>query len=142
MLKIKSSQTMNRSGPSIDMTPMIDMVFQLLIFFLLTSIFAAQPVLDLTLPAAEHARDKEENKKFHLYLNKGGKIFIDQEEVSVEDLSKALKEKMEAAGEKALLLSADEEVPFRSIVRVLDVVKGLEILNLAIVTRPIKGESK
>ena len=90
MLRLKSSRTDAGSTPFIDMTPMIDMVFQLLIFFLLTSIFAAQPALDLTLPSAEHAKEEAREESVHLFIQKEGTIFIDEEEISLEGLGAAL----------------------------------------------------
>lgn len=140
MLRLKSSRTDADSIPSIDMTPMIDMVFQLLIFFLLTSIFAAQPVLDLTLPSAEDAKEKGQEESVHLFIRKEGKIFIDEEEIPLEGLGAALQAKIGADRKRPVLLSADREAPFQRFVDVLDVVRRHDLSNLAILTRP-KEES-
>lgn len=142
MLKLKSSQMPKSATPPIDMTPMIDMVFQLLIFFLLTSIFAAQPILDLALPPAKHAQAQEEKKEVHLVLKKEGKVFIGEEEIAMGLLPQVLKEKMGAGDKKTLFLSADQEVPFRFFVRVLDMAKGLGLSDLAILTQPAEDRSE
>ncbi|NKE73545.1 ExbD/TolR family protein [Candidatus Manganitrophus noduliformans] len=140
MLRLKSSRTDAGSTPFIDMTPMIDMVFQLLIFFLLTSIFAAQPALDLTLPSAEHAKEEAREESVHLFIQKEGTIFIDEEEISLEGLGAALQAKVEADRKRPILLSADREAPFQRFVDVLDVVRHHNHSNLTVLTRP-KGES-
>lgn len=136
MLRLKSSRTDADAAPSLDMTPMIDMVFQLLIFFLLTSIFAAQPALDLTLPSAEHAKEKAQEEGMHLFIQKEGKIFIDEREVSLEGVAAVLSASVEADRRRPVLLSADREAPFQRFVDILDVVQRLHLSNLAILTGP------
>lgn len=134
MLRLRSSHIPKESTPSIDMTPMIDMVFQLLIFFMLTSIFAAQPVLDLALPKAEHAKAADQKEEVHLFIDREGALFVDQAAVPKEALRAVLKETLEGGPKKTLLLSADQSVPFRLFVHVLDVTRGLGLQDLAIVT--------
>jgi len=136
MLRLKSSRTETGATPSIDMTPMIDMVFQLLIFFMLTSIFASQPVLDLALPKAEHAKADDQKEEVHLFIDREGALFVDQAPVLKEALRAVLKEKLEGGSKKTLLLSADQSAPFRFFVHVLDVTQGLGLRDLAIVTEP------
>lgn len=136
MLRLRSSRAATGSPPSIDMTPMIDMVFQLLIFFLLTSIFASRPVLDLVLPEAEHAKTGGEREAVHLFIDREGRLFVDQETVPKEALRAVLEKKLEGAPEKTILLSADQSAPFRLFVHVLDVTQGLGLHDLAIVTEP------
>ncbi len=137
MLRLKSSRIETGATPSIDMTPMIDMVFQLLIFFMLTSIFASQPVLDLALPKAEHAKVDDQKEEVHLFIDREGALFVDQTAVPKEALRAVLKEKLEGGSKKTLLLSADQSVPFRFFVHVLDVTQGLGLRDLAIVTDPL-----
>lgn len=135
MLRLRYNRGKEGSNSTINMTPMIDVVFQLLIFFLLTSILVAQPVLELVLPEAEHTKGKEERNEIHLFIQKGGKVFLGEEEVSMEDLSEALRNKMGNAVKKGFILSVDQDVPFRIFVRVMDIAKGLGISDMAIVTR-------
>lgn len=136
MLRLKSTKTGSEHPSSIDMTPMIDMVFQLLIFFLLTSIFASQTVLDLTLPSAEQATKSGPNKKIDILIRKEGTILIDLQMVSLERLQAALQEKSANDSKIPVVLSADQEAPFQRFVDVLDAVRALGLSNLAIVTRP------
>ena len=136
MLRLKSSRTEADSTPSIDMTPMIDMVFQLLIFFMLTSIFASQPVLEMVLPTAENAKSGDEVEEVHLFIDREGTLFVDQSAVKIEALHEVLKEKLSEGPKKTLFLSADQSAPFRFFVHVLDVTQGLGLRDLAIVTEP------
>lgn len=141
MFRIKRSGE-EEAATGIDMTPMIDMVFQLLIFFMLTSIIAARPVLDLVLPRADQAKPKEDKEEIHLFLRKGGEIFIDEAPVTRQDLPEVLKGRIEGGKTKTLFLSADGQVQFHHFVDLLDLAKGLGVPDLAIVTRSADGESE
>lgn len=141
MIRLKGSKD-EEAAPGIDMTPMLDMVFQLLIFFMLTSIIAARPVLDLVLPRSEQAKPKEKNEEIHLFLKKEGEIFIDEVAVTREALPDVLKEKVGSGEKKTLFLSADREAHFHHFVHLLDVAKGLGVPDLAIVTRNEGGGSE
>lgn len=136
MLRLRSSQREKEFTPSIDMTPMIDMVFQLLIFFLLTSIFASRPVLDLVLPEAEHAKAGGEREEVRLFSDREGTLFVDQAAVPKEGLRAVLEKKLESGPKKTVFLSADRSAPFRFFVHVIDVTQGLGLQDLAIVTEP------
>lgn len=138
MLRLKSAKAGSDHPSSIDMTPMIDMVFQLLIFFLLTSIFASQTALDLILPSAEQAKASDPKKKIDVLIRKEGTILIDLQEVSLERLQAALQEKSADDPKIPVVLSADREAPFQRFVDVLDAVRALGLSNLAIVTRSEK----
>lgn len=140
MLRLRRAHTANDLAPSIDMTPMIDMVFQLLIFFLLTSIFASRPVLDLVLPEAEYSKASDQERELHLSIQKGGRIFVNQEEVPMEHLQAALKKRIKKDQRKTVFLSADSDVPFQIFVTVLDIAQDLGLSDLAIVTRPKEGQ--
>lgn len=140
MLRLTSSRIAKESS-SIDMTPMIDMVFQLLIFFLLTSIFASRPVLDLVLPEAEHAKAVDATEVVHLFINREGILFVDQTAAPEEALRAILKEKLEEGPKKTVLLSADREAPFQRFVHVLDVTRGLGLRDLSIVTDPSESQA-
>ncbi|MFQ5949554.1 MAG: ExbD/TolR family protein [Nitrospiria bacterium] len=140
MLRLKSGQQHTGSPPIINMTPMIDMVFLLLIFFLLTSIFVSRPVLDLTIPEAANSTTQEKGKEIRLFIRRGGEIEIDREEIALENLATVLRTKVERDQKKTLFLSADQDIPFRLFVRVLDVAQGLDLSDLAIVTQSPEGK--
>lgn len=136
MLRLKSSKALKGGASLIDMTPMIDIVFQLLIFFLLTSIFASQPTLDLVLPRADHAQVREEKKEIHLFIQRGGEVFVDREEVPLGKLRSALEQKIGEDRKRPLFLSADQDIPFQVFISVLDTIQGLGLSDLAVLTQP------
>jgi len=120
------------------MMPMIDMVFLLLIFFLLTSIVAHEDVLDISLPKATRSEAPAEDGVLQIVIRKGGQVELEHLPVSLEDMADILKSELhsEAAGgrRRKLLLRADREVSFGRFVQVLDRLQGLDVDDLAILT--------
>jgi len=113
-------QTISReSGP--DLTPMIDMVFLLLIFFLLTS-FLARPIIPVSLPEAEMV-ELEEKPDLTITVLKDGNLLFGGEEISDEKLERTLKRMLAFRQTSEVVIQSDKEVPFGRIVEVMDTVK-------------------
>lgn len=115
----------------LDLTPMLDVVFLLLIFFLLTS-FVAHPSLPLALPQAETGRSVPP-AKIGISIEDTGVIRLDGHEVAKRDLAAALASVPGvAAGD--LSLAADRNVPFGTVVEVMDIAKKVGVQSISVVT--------
>ena len=113
-------QTISRErGP--DLTPMIDMVFLLLIFFLLTS-FLARPTIPVSLPEAEMG-EMEQKPDLTITVLKDGNLLFGGEEISDEKLERTLKRMLAFRQTSEVVIQSDKEVPFGRIVEVMDTVK-------------------
>ncbi len=103
---------------SIDLTPLIDVVFMLLIFFIMTTTFS-KPVLELILPESENA--EQQNKKeaeILISITKDGKIFYKNAVIDKVGLIDLLNEN------PALLnVFVDKDAPFESFVNIVDIAK-------------------
>lgn len=122
-----------RTGSSLNMAPLIDIVFLLLIFFLLTSVFINDPGLDLALPEAKTS-DRLEPEEIVVYITKEGELYINVEPVSWEDLETRLQESLASGSKKTLVVKADKDVPFSWFVRVMDISRQAGALDLIIST--------
>ena len=107
------------SGP--DLTPLIDMVFLLLIFFLLTS-FLARPSIPVTLPETETAEVHAESY-ISVVVRKDGQILLSGTPVSEARLLRSLMRSYEMGEKREVVIMADREVPFGRVVEVMDVSK-------------------
>lgn len=127
----------NRKGrvsPNVDMTPMIDIVFQLIVFFLVSTTFAVVPGIKLNLPQSTTAEGTAV-QGITIFADKNGVMFFNDTEVSMETLGEQLvtfdtgKTKKE---EFPVSLEADEEVTNGTIVRIFDVIResGYSVINL------------
>ena len=104
----------------IDLTPLIDVIFMLLIFFIMTTTFS-KPVMDIILPVSETATERgERGPELLVSVTYDGKIIYNSEELAPEALAEVLDER---AGD-LLNLFVDEKAPFEAFVRVVDVARA------------------
>ncbi|MGB8247760.1 MAG: biopolymer transporter ExbD, partial [Chlorobium sp.] len=101
-----------------DLTPMIDIVFQLLIFFLLTSIYA-KPMLPVDLPASASAIVKEE-PDITVSINRDGLTFLNNRPVSAVQLGFDIKKMLDGRSDRTVCLLADKTVNFGLVIDVMD----------------------
>ena len=120
------------AGP--DLTPMIDMVFILLIFFLLTSVFIL-PAIDVQLPGAATG-EKPEELELTISLKADGTVFVNKEQVPVERLFTYLQQKAEEYQVQEVYLQADKALPFGEIVEVLDVTREVGFDSISFMVEP------
>ncbi|MFH1784096.1 MAG: biopolymer transporter ExbD [bacterium] len=124
-----------RSHPSIssDATPMADIVFLLLIFFMISSSFIIQPGIKINLPEAATSEAQLE-KQLLVTVSKDSKVFINKEEVSLKDLERELKAVFLNMQDKVLIIKADRRVTHGTVVEVMDKAKLAGAQRLAIAT--------
>lgn len=115
---------------SLDMTPMIDIVFQLLIFFMLSSSFLA-PSINLTLPKAV-TRDDSKAQQIIVSVDQKGSIFLNTLEIPRESLKTALEEKLAKSEQKSVHLRGDAHMPYKFFVEVMDLARqaGASQINI------------
>ncbi|MDR9468392.1 biopolymer transporter ExbD [Marinospirillum sp.] len=124
----------------VNMTPLIDVVFLLLIFFMVTTSFPDQQ-LNLQLPTAGTSESQEQQKDriFSLALYADGRIQLDDQEIeNAEGLKARLQQLLENHPEPALLIRAEQQTPHQQLVMALDTARQLGIQQLRIATRPPK----
>lgn len=103
---------------SLDMAPLIDIVFQLLIFFMLSSSFL-NPALKLNLPKAV-TQDSKEPEQIIVSIGRKGSIFINHDEIQMERLTLALSQKLSGRTRKSVHVRGDKEMPYKYFVEVMD----------------------
>ncbi len=123
----------NKVTPEFNMSSMTDIVFLLLIFFMLTSTMVTTNALDLVLPKAKGKTDS--NKNISVSINKDLEFFIDKEQIPEADLESRLLSIMSGDAEKAIVLRAEEGVPIEKAVNVLDIANRNQI-KVVLAVRP------
>ena len=116
----------------INITSLIDVLFLLLIFFMVSSTFIEQPGMKLELPDSESATI-EKIKELVLEINPDGSIFLNDSPVQLDSLENNFKRLLPALESPSLILKADQSVPHGTVVKVMDKAKlsGLEKLIIA-----------
>ena len=104
----------------LQMAPMIDMVFLLIIFFMTASHLSANKSKDLDIPVATHGVvPKERSDRWTVNVTTEGAIFSGQEPVTVETLQRMVAERLEQDSELKVYLRADKTTPFREVKAVM-----------------------
>ncbi|UCE05836.1 MAG: biopolymer transporter ExbD [bacterium] len=116
----------------INITSLIDVLFLLLIFFMVSSTFVEQPGMKLELPESK-SFSTEKIKELILEINADESMVLNQESVTLENLEQKFKQLLPSLEEKSLVLKADKNVPHGTVVKVMDLAKlsGLEKLIIA-----------
>jgi biopolymer transport protein ExbD len=119
----------------INITSLIDVVFLLLLFYVVTSTFLERAGLDLTLPAAS-ASAAARRDEVTLELDERGGTWLDGRPVDAVDLESALKEAMADGGTERVVLEADERVSHGRVVEAMDAARRAGASGLVVGTRP------
>ena len=127
---------MKREESRFDLTPLVDVVFLLLIFFMLSTTFIVAPGIKVKLPTSSSTEISREKKEFRVVITKDDKIFVEQKLVSIEELGKYLTKGARESREGMVIIRADERVRHGKVVEVMDVAKTSGFNKLAIATRP------
>jgi biopolymer transport protein ExbD len=109
----------NKISPEFSMSSMTDIVFLLLIFFMLTSPAITPEALDLILPKAKGKTTTKQNVA--VSITKDLQVYIDMERVSNSALEARLKEALAGVEDPTIILRAEEGVPIEKAVSVMDI---------------------
>ncbi|RDH91682.1 MAG: biopolymer transporter ExbD [endosymbiont of Seepiophila jonesi] len=130
---MRHRHTGSESGDvAINLTPLIDMVFILLIFFMVTSSFVKETGVDVDRPSAATAVRKE-RASILIAVTSKGEVWIDKRRVDLRAV-RANVERLHAENpEGAVVILADEQAPTGTVVRVLDQARlaGVESVSIA-----------
>ncbi len=123
-----------------NLTPMIDVVFLLVVFFMLTAAFVKRPgALDVRLPVASAPARALEPTDLVVSLAASGALEVDGVEVAHDTLGPYLSKRATGAEASRVVLRADGEVRHAEVVRVLDTVRAEGIRSIAIATDPARA---
>lgn len=133
----------NRMEVEVNLTPLIDVVFLLLIFFMVSTTFTKETHLVLDLPEAAGQAGPVENTQIEIVVSKGGAYTIN-DEVLVDNRLDTLKRAIEAIsqGDNSLpvVVTADASSSHQSVVRAMDAAGQLGFVHLNITTRNVSED--
>lgn len=117
-IKIRNKRSVEFSTAS-----MSDLVFLLLIFFMLTSTLVSPNAIKLLLPSSNSRTMAKQT--LTVYVNELGQYFVDQDYVEVQNLQNAIHARISTEIEATVVLRADKTVEVQHIVNVIDAVNGI-----------------
>ncbi|UCF83053.1 MAG: biopolymer transporter ExbD [Desulfobacteraceae bacterium] len=118
--------------PRLGITPLIDIVFLLLIFFMVTSHFNVASGVSIKLPKVTQKVFNKDGERITLIIDKEGRTYHKGEKIDLKTLSVELKALVEKEGLVHLLLEADKDVTHGKVVQVMDLAKTAGVLSIII----------
>lgn len=103
----------------VDISPLIDMVFILLIFFMVSTTFVKDMKLDLDRPGASSATAAS-SKSIRIYIDNQSKVYVDGQPTRVWVLQSKVRELLNAGGTQSVLVVTDKGVPSDRLIEVVD----------------------
>ena len=121
-----------RTSLGLNLTPLIDIIFLLLVFFMLTAHFVEEQVIDIELPNAEQTRAPDELDIVEIVLNSDGTITINDHTAELEELEQLIRVALIAPESKTVRIRGDKAVNLGLTVSVMDAARkaGAESLNI------------
>lgn len=117
----------------LNIAPLVDVVFLLLLFFMLTSHLMQQPAIKIKLPESKTAEAQKETVKT-IYISKDGNIYFMDKIVDLNSLQMVIKEALKNEQKEFVRIKADRESDIGILVNVIDEVRLAGVRNYSIVT--------
>lgn len=119
----------------LDMTPMLDIVFIMLIFFIVTTSFVKEAGIAVNSPEAETA-EQQDNANIFIAISADGDVWIDKRQVDARTV-RAIVARLHANNpEGAVVIQADEDSATRQLIYVMDQVRLAGVENIAVAAEP------
>ncbi len=116
---------------TINITPLIDVLFILLIFFMVSSSFIEQPGMKLELPTIQ-SKEVERVENLVLTISEEGDIYLAENKVTLDELGPAIEAMIPNIQEKTLVLKADKKTQHGLIVEIMDIAKRSGLTKIVI----------
>jgi biopolymer transport protein ExbD len=120
---------------TLDLTPLIDVIFQLLIFFLLTASFITTPNLGVELPKASAKAATTQQQDLVVVVTRTGQIQYDKQDVTLEQLAGKLRKIHAKRPDARVLIQADRKSYHGTVVKVMDLAKTIGFRRLGVATQ-------
>lgn len=123
--------------PEVNLTPLIDVVFILLIFFMVSTTFQKESEINIELPEASGKPAEERKASLEIVIDADGHYFIDGQQVvntELDTLKRAVRKYLGERSEMPVIIRADRKTPYESVVRAMDVTAQLGLVQMSLAT--------
>ncbi len=123
--------------PEVNLTPLIDVVFILLIFFMVSTTFQKESEIKIELPEASADPVEEKQDVLELVIDAEGRYFIEQQQVVNTELNTLKKAISKFLGERTgvpVVIRADRRTPYEAVIRAMDATSQLGLVQMSLAT--------
>jgi len=129
--------------PEVNLTPLIDVVFILLIFFMVSTTFQKESQIKIELPEASGEPVEDRKELLEIVIDAEGRYFIDQQQVvntELDTLKRAIQKYLGKQTDLPVVIRADRSTPYESVVRAMDATAQLGLVKMSLATsQPASG---
>ena len=128
----------NREEPDINLTPLIDVVFLLLIFFMVSTTFVRESAISVDLPESAAKPVEPDKSTIEVTIDAQGRYYVNQQLVvnnKIETLRQALRLAIGDKENPVLIINADAKTTHQSVVTAMDAARQLGVLHMSLATR-------
>ena len=132
-----------RDDVELNITPLIDVVFLLLIFFMVSTTFDRESEINITLPEASEEYTEVEIDKIEISIDAEGRIYVNEQVLlnsQLNTIREALRNAAYDLDEPQILISADAEATHQAVVRVMDAARQLDLVKITFATTALEEE--
>lgn len=123
-----------REESRVDVTPLIDVIFQLVLFFMVSTTFVTSPGIQVDLPRSSAQTIIREKQDLNVWMTTEGAIYLDREPMTWQALGQRLSQAAMQDPNTMVIIKADTEVDHGRVVAVMDLARGRGLTRLAIAT--------
>ena len=134
-------RTHRRKSPEVDITPLIDVVFLLLIFFMVSTTFEQQSRIQIELPEATATPTESEDESIEIVIDAQGRYFLDEEQVvnsELKTLKAAISKAVDGRESLTVIIRADASTPHQAVITALDASSQLGLTQISLATTKIE----
>ena len=125
----------NDENFSFDLTPLVDVVFLLLIFFMVSTVFVDfKRQMDISLPSSKSSSPSETLEPIKVELTVDGQVFLNGEKVKIEELELALS-KIPSSQNNSAIIRADKNLPYGNVIKVMGILQTAQILDIGVAVK-------
>lgn len=129
----------------LDITPLIDVVFLLLIFFMVTTTFERESEINITLPEASRELPQAKPDAIKVSIDAQSHVYVNDKELvntQMTTIKQAIYDALGNLAEAPIIISADEQTPHHMVVKVMDAARQLNLVRITFATRKFYDEEQ
>ena len=125
----------NEENFSFDLTPLVDVVFLLLIFFMVSTVFIDfKRQVDISLPSSKSSAPSEVLGPVMVELTIDRQVFLNGEKINLKEFESALS-RISPSKKKSAIIRADKNLPYGNVIKVMGMLQSAKILDIGVAVK-------
>ncbi len=140
---MKFRATERRDEPELNLIPLIDIIFILLIFFITTTTFNREAEISIELPVAQAEPSHLQDQTLEIIIDAQGQFYINQQLVvntEIETLKRAISKAVEGLKDPPVIISADAKTPHQAVITAMSAAQQVGFVHLTFATKQLQDK--